>query len=722
MLEQQVAIKPDPETMIKHLEFLFGGDHDCSDGKIEIAYTDASGKPNQAQYFSIADIEKAVDFAAEKNEIEGVNIYVGAALRRPDIAPFGRSKIDDYYAATCVWADIDTVEADAKLKNAYKPLPPSFAVVTGRKPYRRTQLWWKLSSPHTDASTLKNTLCGLKDNLNGDPTVVDPARIMRLAGSVAWPHKRGRQAELTEAHVITETPNIKIEDLESTYPPKVIAMSEAQDGKPRDIITGTLDLKALLEKTKTPGEWHYNMRDAIASMIGKGWSDEQIRLACAPYCDSGAEDPDLTPLIQKGREKWNMPNPEHASPTTNNIDEATGEIKTLKATSIHTLDLDNIKPREFLYYNIVARKYVSMIIAPPGVGKSIFTLQMALSAASGKPWGEWNTFNNKPINVWIYNNEEGQDELRRRIKGCMIDARIGIKDVGNLYIDSGEQRSITIAKNIKGDVLGTPDFEAVKQEVLDREIDLLVIDPFAETHTAAENSNDEIKEVTRLYRRIAFETNCAVLLVHHTRKGVASNNEENAGNADIGRGGGAQTGVVRRTFTLAHMDKTDAEKLNIPVEDRKWFVRFDDAKTNITAPADKTHWFKFHSVNLDNATKAYMDGDSVGVLRHMTIEDLAKISDDKNAEIYDYVLNILTEYMMREGIFEAKMKDFVDYMQNHSSLKYKNRKCEDLTKQAIYSYRNKGGYVYSGYSHKYKIPEKRGRDNAVLIFRNEVKV
>ena len=63
----------------------------------------------------------------------------------------------------------------------------------------------------------------------------------------------------------------------------------------------------LLEASRMPGKWHNSVRDAIATMIGRGWSDLQIRLACAPYCKGGTNDPDLDDLINRARAKWNKP-------------------------------------------------------------------------------------------------------------------------------------------------------------------------------------------------------------------------------------------------------------------------------------------------------------------------------------------------------------------------------------------------------------------------------
>ena len=74
------------------------------------------------------------------------------------------------------------------------------------------------------------------------------------------------------------------------------------------------ELMALLEASRTPGQWHNSMRDAVASMIGHGWSNSAIKVSCAPYCKDGADDLDLVPLIEGAREKWDKPDEELAAP------------------------------------------------------------------------------------------------------------------------------------------------------------------------------------------------------------------------------------------------------------------------------------------------------------------------------------------------------------------------------------------------------------------------
>ena len=45
------------------------------------------------------------------------------------------------------------------------------------------------------------------------------------------------------------------------------------------------EIAALLKKASKRGHWHNSMLSAVASMIGRGWSDARILAACAPYAE-----------------------------------------------------------------------------------------------------------------------------------------------------------------------------------------------------------------------------------------------------------------------------------------------------------------------------------------------------------------------------------------------------------------------------------------------------
>lgn len=723
---QENILTPDLGRIKDHLVKLFSGYDQYSDGLIEIAYTPQdTGAVNRARLFNLDEIHDAAKFAHEVNSTQGVNVYVGAALRLPDADKHKRTNIHDFYACNVVWADLDDEGATDGIKEKYKALPPYHVVVTGKHPHTRAQLWWKIDDIKTKPIEIEPVLASLCSHFKGDLAVVDPIRVMRLGGTVAWPKKDGRIPELTiSATPALNTPICSIDRLQSYFPAPVPLLTNTgvggvgHDGKPRHVITGKLKIDELLQLTKQQGKWHHNMRDAVASMVSSGWSDDQIKIACAPYCDKGKNDPDLLPLIATGRKKWNVPEPE-LNILPEQYDATTGEIKEkevtpLTATSINDIDLDNIPVREFLFGDLVGRKYVSLLVAPPGAGKSILTMQIGIYGACGKKWGNFEC--KKPLNVWIYNNEEGFDEIKRRIKACMIEALVAKSDLkGQLYVDSGENRSINLANIVNNAVVSTADFQALKDEVINRKIDLLIIDPFAETHSVAESNNDQIKVVAALYREIAIQANCAVLLVHHTKKYTAGD-EENAGNIDNARGGGAQIGVVRRAFTLSTMTKTEAKKIGVPEENRRWFVRFDDAKSNITAPVDRTTWFKFQSIDIANGKGINKSGDSVGVLTHTNIELIQEEFGDIVENRSVYILTLLCELFEKsDGKNEFSTTEFISYVKEYSSLGFSDRTIREDTKEAIMNKELSNGFLHMGNKYKITIPEKRGQKNSYVI-------
>lgn len=225
---------PNKEDMYEHLRFLVDGMNDFKDGKIEIAYGDDQNIPRLAEKFSVDAIETAVEFAAMKNK-EGRNIYVCGSILNPDVFPGGRCEDADFYATNSIWCDIDNSGENpitsAELKLKYAACPPNIVVVTGRTPNLRTWLWWKLMEPVTNAQTLESLLSGIIQNLDGDKSAKNPARLTRLGGSIAWntgkKAKDGRIVEIVEVKKLNDNP-ISLERLAGAYPLKEPIHKKAQ--------------------------------------------------------------------------------------------------------------------------------------------------------------------------------------------------------------------------------------------------------------------------------------------------------------------------------------------------------------------------------------------------------------------------------------------------------------------------------------------------------------
>lgn len=264
--------QPDISAMTQHVEHLFGGFLDgYHEGKIELAWTD--NKPDEAgryrlknaAWFGTDQLDELVTEAARLNAIPYTNVYIGAALRNPDTAPFGRSKDSDAWALTALYVDLDDEGASVKAKDIYGDLKPTMVVVTGREPHTRAQCWWRLDEPLTDASTWPNYLRGMAAKLNGDSTVTNPGRVMRLAGSIAWPVKEGRTAvEVTHIAPLKNPgpPTYQVEQLSAAFP----ALHETPGGgiDSTAIVRGTngLGLPAKIEDGRD-----IYMRDTVAAVM-----------------------------------------------------------------------------------------------------------------------------------------------------------------------------------------------------------------------------------------------------------------------------------------------------------------------------------------------------------------------------------------------------------------------------------------------------------------------
>jgi hypothetical protein len=112
--------------------------------------------------------------------------------------------------------------------------------------------------------------------------------------------------------------------------------------------------------------------------------------------------------------------------------------------------------------------------------------------------------------------------------------------------------------------------------------------------------------VAKAWSHIADAANCAVNLVHHSRK---LNGEEVT--VESGRGASALLAACRSARTLNQMTKDEAANLNI--EHHRLYFRVDDGKSNLQPPADGATWYQLVNVDLPNGPMGTI-GDKVGVV------------------------------------------------------------------------------------------------------------
>lgn len=301
--------------------------------------------------------------------------------------------------------------------------------------------------------------------------------------------------------------------------------------------------------------------------------------------------------------------------------------------SAFPIDPATIPPRDWIVPGLLLKKNVTMLVAPPGSGKSLLTLQIAIMVATGMSWGGWNP--RKQCKVLVINSEDDFDEMRRRLYAAAQEMGVDQESlIGRVFLAETPE-SIVIARLKTGTrtIVRTPLLEQLVQLIQANDIGCVMVDPFAETFEADENSNSEVKWAAVLWREVCRRTDSALELVHHSRKYA----DDMAGEADVTRGGGSLIGVARILCTLFTMTEAEARTMGVPVDQRTDYVRFDDAKANHSRRG-AVRWFKKNSVTIPNA-KGTVPGDEVGALVPWKPDLMEGITEIVLAELRDTINN-----------------------------------------------------------------------------------
>lgn len=282
-------------------------------------------------------------------------------------------------------------------------------------------------------------------------------------------------------------------------------------------------------------------------------------------------------------------------------DEGEAEPARIKATPFAWRNEADIPRREWLYGHDLIRKFLSLDIAPGGLGKSSLKIVEALAMASGLPLLN-KTVHGGPLRVWVYNLEDPVEETERRFAAAAKHYKLTPDHCGDrLYSDSGREQPVCIAEETEtGARIVRPVAEAIIAELKARRIDVLTIDPFVSSHSVSENDNRAIDMVAKEWSRIADVCNCAVNLVHHVRK---TNGTEVT--AESSRGAVSLIGAARNVKVYNRMTKEEGERAGIEPDKRGFYFRTQNDKANL-APPEAADWHRMNNVDLDN-------GDSVGV-------------------------------------------------------------------------------------------------------------
>ena len=268
------------------------------------------------------------------------------------------------------------------------------------------------------------------------------------------------------------------------------------------------------------------------------------------------------------------------------MDQALIEKEAGRVSSIALGDPDSIKlePRPWLISSFLLKKSVTTLVAPGGTGKSSFALTVACSIAADKDALGLGIC--EATNVLMISFEDDQSEINRRYKAVCErhDLRFSQHHV---YLPEPLEPILNLEDS---QLTLTPYGRGLGDHLIERDIGLLVIDPLSAINPADENSNSSMAKIIQELAAIARRANCAVLLVHHTRK---TNKQESVkGN----RGAKALIDGCRIMKTLSTMTQAEAKRRSIDPKTAPTYIQLSDAKQNYQAFNTEEQWFQIQSV------------------------------------------------------------------------------------------------------------------------------
>ena len=313
----------------------------------------------------------------------------------------------------------------------------------------------------------------------------------------------------------------------------------------------------------------------------------------------------------------------------------------------------NIPHRRWIYGTYLIRGEITVLAAPGGAGKTALATGIAVEIATGTDLLGEKIYQAGDLKVLFINGEDGGSEIQRRVWAfCLAHAhKLGGQNLDRLYVAGANDARVqrlsflqTIDRNFS--TLDRSGFEVLESALETLHPDLLVLDPLV-AFSGGGNMNDNavMAQVIRELKRLATKFDCAVLIVHHTRKGAED------GNPEAISGASATVNLARRALMPVPMTKEEAEHFRVLPSDRFRYFKLVDAKSNLAPRSADSPWYRLHSVELPNPEPpVYPHGDNVQAVQRVNLStQLGAPPTTDEQKIQDAILNLINRGKMIDG-------------------------------------------------------------------------
>lgn len=260
--------------------------------------------------------------------------------------------------------------------------------------------------------------------------------------------------------------------------------------------------------------------------------------------------------------------------------------------------LDREPPeREWLVTDRLPLGVVGLLAAAGGTGKSMATLQLAVSVCTGVPWLQMPM--GEPGTVMIFSAEDDRDEVHRRLARVVGMYRDNVTGYGLLDHNAWDEHDESIRRRLfvfdrvgennqlTRKLHGTTERTEFAERVIRTAHQapepprLIVLDPLSRFDGGDPNDNADGTRLVEAAEQIRKQTGATVLLPHHVAK--ASMKDSEAGQEAV-RGASGLVDGARWVGLLQTMGTDTAKNFGIDETEAGRYVRFSTPKANYSAP------------------------------------------------------------------------------------------------------------------------------------------
>jgi RecA-family ATPase len=207
-----------------------------------------------------------------------------------------------------------------------------------------------------------------------------------------------------------------------------------------------------------------------------------------------------------------------------------------------------VPPMRWLATHRIPAIDATILSGDGGGGKTTVALQLAVAVERGL--GDWLGTVTESGPVIFFSAEEPQDEMRRRLDRVARNRGLEPGDIKGLHFHFAEpDKCLLGVAGQTGAIVPTPLFAALRTAALDIRPALVVVDTIAATFGGNQNDRVHARSFVGMFRRLAREADCAVLLLDHpSLSGITS-----------GTGRGGSMDWQNATRARLHLETVDAE-------------------------------------------------------------------------------------------------------------------------------------------------------------------